>query len=418
MKHSITSSLLYSTAFALLLSVSDTSASGKGAPIKRTQPQVTVRLQPHPAGLKVDFFRPYPSEWDDLSVNKFFYRLQDEGRPTSQFVVDWCNGMVSVFECCPKEINEVTLARLITLLGQKAKQNKQIKVILQKYFSEKPELMKYWLARTIQSLKDEQFNQQALANIFYGHAQLGLKPNKALYEAWERAALSRLKQTDLKEQFSQKGLHSIYLTIKRFALEDLLRENFSQVPLIKVGKAKALKISTLQSDVSRSLQTYLKANNLSTLPQEEYWVEDIASYVDIFLALASQKVIIEVDGPNHFFPGTREYKPKNKLREEILNQTHIFTKLVRIPYYEWDELQTQESKSKYLEGKLSLSLEQTVQTDSSEIKEQETRPVKHGAKKSSLRADAPSFVPQANRLLPKKKLPLTSISEWKENEQK
>ena len=51
------------------------------------------------------------------------------------------------------------------------------------------------------------------------------------------------------------------------------------------------------------------------------------------------------------------------------------------------------------------------------VKEQETKPVKHGAKKSSLRADAPPFVPQANRLLPKKKLPLSSTSEWKENEQ-
>ncbi|MBL8677134.1 MAG: RAP domain-containing protein, partial [Alphaproteobacteria bacterium] len=273
------------------------------------------------------------------------------------------------------------------------------------------------LSRLTSKNPKEQFNQQELANIFYGHAQLGLKPNEAFYEAWKSAALPRLKSTDPKEQFSQKQLHSIYLTMKRFALEDLLRENLPRVPLIKTLKAKAPKRSKLQSDVSQSLQTYLKANNVSTLPQEEYWVEDVASYVDIFLALASQKVIIEVDGPSHFFPGTREYKPKNKLREEILNQTHMFTKLVRIPYYEWDELQTLESKSKYLEGKLSLSLGQTVQTDSSEIKEQETKSVKHGAKKSSLRADAPPFVPQANRLLPKKKLPLSSTSEWEENEQ-
>ena len=109
--------------------------------------------------------------------------------------------MVNVFEdpSCKKDINEITLARAITLLGQKAKQDKQIKVILQKYFSEKPNLMKHWEKETIKRLKEKQFDQQELANIFYGHAQLGLKPNEALYEAWKNATLSRLTSKNPKE---------------------------------------------------------------------------------------------------------------------------------------------------------------------------------------------------------------------------
>jgi len=461
MKHIINSYFLYNAAIFLLLSASDASASGKGAPIKRTQqkaqPQVTAGLQPHPAELKVDFSRPYPPEWNKLSVKQFFSTLQDKERPTSQFVVDWCNGMVSVFEeqSCEEEINEITLARLITLLGQKAKQNKEIKVILQKYFSEKPALMKYWREATTQSLKEMQFNEQALSNIFYGHAQLGLKlegelyeawkkaaldclkstnpnkqfnqqelsnifyahallglkPNEPLYEAWKNAALSCLKSTNQNKQFSQKELHSIYLTLKRFSLENFLKNDFLQ---LKVLKAKAPKGSKLQDDVYRSLQEYLKTIHVSDMPQEEYWVEEIASRVDIYLA--SKKLVIEVDGPSHFFPETKEYKPKNRLKEEILNQTHKFTQLVRIPYYEWNELTTAESKNKYFGGKLSLSVGQNVQTGTPK-KEQEAKQVKHPSKTSTLGTAAPSFVPQAKRLPPKKKVPLSSPSKWKENEQ-
>ncbi|KAB2831825.1 MAG: hypothetical protein F9K49_09125, partial [Caedimonadaceae bacterium] len=212
-----------------------------------------------------------------------------------------------------------------------------------------------------------------------------------------------LKPTDPKEKFSLKELHSIYLTMKRFSLEHLLEDSFPQASLLESCKAIAPKVSKLQNDVYQSLQSYLRKINLSDLPREEYWVDDIASCVDIFLV--SKKIIIEVEGPSHFFPGTKKYKPKNKLREEILNQTHKFTKLVRIPYYEWEELATLESKQKYLENKLSLSLGHSVQTVAPKIEELEIKQEKHIAKTSDLKADAAPFIPQAERMFLMKKPP-------------
>ncbi|MBL8676985.1 MAG: RAP domain-containing protein, partial [Alphaproteobacteria bacterium] len=270
------------------------------------------------------------------------------------------------------------------------------------------------LARLRSKDPEEKFNQQHLSNIFYGHALLGIKPERELSGAWKEAALSFLNSTSSNGKFSLKELHSIYLTMKRFSLEYLLENDFPRTSLLTTYKAKAPKGSKLQSEVYRALQEHLKSTYVSDMPQEEYWVEEIASHVDIYLA--SKKIVIEVDGPSHFFPETKEYKPKNKLKEEILKQTHKLTQLVRIPYYEWDELTTAESKNRYLKNKLSLSLEKNVHSGVPKIKEQEIKQIKHAAKTSTLRAEAPSFVPQATRLPPKKKLPLSSIREWKENE--
>lgn len=389
------------------LSMGEAIASGNKRISPKTPHQATGRLQPQLVKQKVDLFRPYPSEWNDLSENKFFFKLQDEERPAPPFVVDWCNGMLSLFEesSCQKDINEITLASLITLLGQKAKKDKKIRAVLQDYFQKKPELMSNWTKNTIHSLQGNQFNQQNLANIFCGHAQLGMEPEGEFFIAWKKVALPYLQSTNSQERFTLKEIHSIYLTIKRFSLGSILGDNFPQASLIKKGKTKTPKGSKLQEEVLQSVNSYLARIGISNLAQEEYWVDDIASHVDIYLA--SLNVIMEVDGPSHFFAGTQEYKPKNKLKEEILHQSQKFAGLVRIPYYEWNKMITLESQHTYLAGKLSPFIEAAKQRHSLKTKKEDINAEERDVKKSTLRPEVAPYIPLAerkNQLLPTKQL--------------
>ena len=382
----------------------------------------------------VDFDKPYPEAWNRLSLNEFFLLLQDNERPTPQDMVDWCNGLLSIFKekSLQKDRKPIFISRSLTLLGQKAKTNKTLKTTLQRYFGEKPVLMKRWQEEAIAFLSSKkpntQFNQQHLSNIFYGYGLLGLQPEGVFYDAWREATLARLQSGDprtqfdqqelsnifyghaqlglqpedaflkvwleaakpaFKEsQFSKEALHSIYLFMKRFSLEDAFKDE------ILSGRFSSMKEdeetisprgSSFQNDVLKSLQGFLKGKGLGEEVESEVWFDSLASRVDGYIR--SLKIVVEADGPFHFFPGTQTYKPNDALREAILLTDPEVKGLVRVPYFEWNDKKDKE-KNDFWQIKLS-----------SFLKAEGDEEQKQSVKKGTLNVRAKEFIsPRLNPL--------------------
>jgi very-short-patch-repair endonuclease len=162
----------------------------------------------------VNLKAPYPKEWKSLSVRDYFKILGDN--PSPQIVIDWCKGMYDVLidDTCINDVTQITLARCITLLGQKAKQNRVIRQSLLSFFKENPEFFAAWYkaatSRLLSADRVDQFDQQALANIFYAHGQLGVALPKDFAAVWYKAATSRLLSADRADQFDQQALANIF----------------------------------------------------------------------------------------------------------------------------------------------------------------------------------------------------------------
>ncbi|MBX9621561.1 MAG: hypothetical protein K2X28_06005, partial [Alphaproteobacteria bacterium] len=77
-----------------------------------------------------------------------------------------------------------------------------------------PTFQEAWYAAALNRLKSEnprdQFNQQELANIFYGHAKLGQPMPHSFQEAWYAAVLNRLKSKNPSDQFDHQALTNIF----------------------------------------------------------------------------------------------------------------------------------------------------------------------------------------------------------------
>lgn len=85
------------------------------------------------------------------------------------------------------------------------------------------------------------------------------------------------------------------------------------------------RISALERRVGIGLQ-HIFQNELC----QDFYVEKI--YCNVDFAVRSKKIIIQVDGPSHFFVGTRDYLPKHKLQDFILAKSGW--QVLRLPYYE------------------------------------------------------------------------------------
>ncbi|MBX9620496.1 MAG: hypothetical protein K2X28_00435, partial [Alphaproteobacteria bacterium] len=163
----------------------------------------------------LNFDSPYPEKWNQLSVRDYFGLLQDEIHPAPQLVVNWCKGMFSILTdvSLEKQINQITLSRIFSLLGQKSKQ-RAVKMALKDYFKAKPEFLKEWYSKALSCLNSknprDQFDQLHLSNIFYGHALLGQLMRPDFEMAWYAASLNRLKSQNPSDQFDQQALTNIF----------------------------------------------------------------------------------------------------------------------------------------------------------------------------------------------------------------
>lgn len=72
------------------------------------------------------------------------------------------------------------------------------------------------------------------------------------------------------------------------------------------------------------------------------------------IAFEDEKIAIEVDGPFHFDTNSKEYKEKEKIKEEMLRMSGWT--VIHITYKEWESLYHERSKIQFLLGKLPQAL--------------------------------------------------------------
>ena len=65
---------------------------------------------------------------------------------------------------------------------------------------------------------------------------------------------------------------------------------------------------------------------------------------------------VEVDGPSHFFPGTRQPTGATLLKRRQLR--HFGTRLGVVPYWEWDALSSKEEMRSYLKRLVTEACDQ------------------------------------------------------------
>ena len=75
-----------------------------------------------------------------------------------------------------------------------------------------------------------------------------------------------------------------------------------------------------------------------------HWIEALEVPVDIFIP--TQNLIIQVDGPSHFFRD-RQLHASDILNSQLLERMGYRVK--RIPYFDWDALLSPENKSEYID---------------------------------------------------------------------
>ena len=84
---------------------------------------------------------------------------------------------------------------------------------------------------------------------------------------------------------------------------------------------------------------------------EEELVEPQTGY-SIDIALRSSCIAIEVDGPSHFLHTRGEHRPNGPtlLKRRLLEA--VGWRLISVPFYEWDALNSLEAQRDYLQGAL------------------------------------------------------------------
>lgn len=91
-----------------------------------------------------------------------------------------------------------------------------------------------------------------------------------------------------------------------------------------------------------------------SFPQSWHWeIEYFLEGYHLDLACPLRKIAFEIDGPQHFYPGTREWKTRDHLMDHILEG--LEWRVARIAFWEWDEADTPEKKAGLIVGKLQLA---------------------------------------------------------------
>ena len=106
--------------------------------------------------------------------------------------------------------------------------------------------------------------------------------------------------------------------------------------------------SRLQQDVSALLA------KVASGVQEERTPEGYS--LDVVGVVGGVAFGVEVDGPSHFFPGTRQPTGATLLKRRQLR--HFGTRLVVVPYWEWWDSGRSEERRSYLEQLVAEACEQ------------------------------------------------------------
>ncbi len=89
---------------------------------------------------------------------------------------------------------------------------------------------------------------------------------------------------------------------------------------------------------------------IGSFPQSWLWeTEYFLEGYHLDLSCPARRLAFEIDGPQHFYPGTREWKTRDHLMDHMLNG--LGWKVARIAYWEWEEADSPEKKRELIASK-------------------------------------------------------------------
>lgn len=180
-----------------------------------------------------------------------------------------------------------------------------------------------------------------------------------LFQDWDKEALIRISQAI--EGKVKSGI--------------LLREDefFRLKPVSLAGRVKWNK-EILGSETALRVNTYMQERQF-IIPAGSKFQEEVTAWVKLAfpgseweteyflegyhvdLACPSLRIAVEIDGPQHYYPGTKELIARDRLMD------HLFKGLgwtvVRIPYWEWKEANTPEKKLNCITQKITCCIKTT-----------------------------------------------------------
>lgn len=145
--------------------------------------------------------------------------------------------------------------------------------------------------------------------------------------------LSKINKFDI-QKFSRKELLAIHKA--NLFIEGKLPPSI-QNEINERGSSGSPRSSGTHLEIARLAQRCFKSFNFKNEVLIDGYFVDMAD--------EKRKIIIEYDGPFHYFQGTRELTGSEKSKNRILQRSWT---LIRIPYWEWDELRDNSTRIEYL----------------------------------------------------------------------
>ena len=221
-----------------------------------------------------------------------------------------------------------------------------------------------------------EMNSQNVANTVWGYATLstlqGTEMSSSSTLLWEMAR--EMKVEDISDQSLQMLFHT-QLMIKDFMITVDGSHNNELDPLWLTVDARSAWMQSTRDEVSVSQSQKALARIIGELGFR-YKMEHLSSdnYFSFDIYLPDHDVAVEFDGPFHFLHASDRARDKNtvltkngstKLRDLFLAKR--CSRLLTVPYFEWQNLNTSEMRRNYVREKLEKEGGINVMTTAADV---------------------------------------------------
>jgi very-short-patch-repair endonuclease len=252
----------------------------------------------------------------------------------------------------------------------------------------------------IQSQPLSNYKPQELANIAHATAVLGHLDEKSFQKLNSAIITLNLNQLALEEV---QQIYQFYLFAHYKGIDISLNTAHLQQYRNKLTQ-QPVRVSTLENNVSKTLQELLKTHTNSLQLMDSY--PAVGSTVDIAILskiTLKSKIAIEVDGPTHYQQQGQNLKLNHSSRfKTMLLEAEGWT-VLRLPYFELDKVKNNpQAFQKYLSGKINPILDH-IEPETKGVQEVQilsAQPNNQPPKPFAFSVNAQTFIPSGQAVLP------------------
>jgi very-short-patch-repair endonuclease len=190
-------------------------------------------------------------------------------------------------------------------------------------------------------LKGSDFKPKEVANLLYALAIFDVSPDVALV----RALLAKSSVEDFTSE-ERPQLHQFFL-FNFLSTHSLDLSSWAQL----AAECKAAFVALSSSNANPSALQEEVAYALQKLVSEELLGEQVLkdSGYSVDIQLAGIRVVVEIDGPNHYLRGTGQegvMDGRTQFKTRILRQ--LGYTVLQVPYFQWTDMKNAQDKARYL----------------------------------------------------------------------